>query len=437
MEFVSSRLCVRFLFGVPFLLLFALLIRGGVLLTPGALKTDPDSYRRLAENIVDHGTFGQDDASTAYRPPLYPLALVPCVAMGQWENSAIAALHALLGVATVALVLLLGRWWGLSRGGSTLAALLVACDPILLAQSAQVMTETLATFLAVAGLVVLTWSDRRPTMWRTLIVGVVLTLGSLCRPTMLLFMAAIAVVWTWRIVEYKYNEENSRGPTARGGVCNNLCRLFAFVFGILVVLSPWIIRNQIQFGRPIVATTHGGYTLFLANNPSFYEWLRSGEWGSVWSADDVEFSRQCSRFPRNELEANEQAYAEARKTIAAEPGTFFYACLVRIGRFWSPLPHQLSADETPLRRAERWMVALWYVLEFALAAIGVWSVVRAKPQAAGWLWGLLLVVCTMAPHVVYWTDMRMRAPVMPVVALAAAAGAIYCREPQCRGSRLE
>jgi len=39
-----------------------------------------------------------------------------------------------------------------------------------------------------------------------------------------------------------------------------------------------------------------------------------------------------------------------------------------------------------------------------------------------WLWGLLLVGCLLAAHTVYWTDMRMRAPAMPVIALAAAAG---------------
>jgi hypothetical protein len=124
----------------------------------------------------------------------------------------------------------------------------------------------------------------------------------------------------------------------------------------------------------------------------------------------------------------------------------FYACLVRLGRFCSPLPHQVMANETPLRRLSRYAVALWYVMEFVLATVGVWRLRRGVRREEGreergegtdentstaspvplslspWLWGLLLVACLLAAHVVYWTDMRMRGPAMPVVALAAAVG---------------
>ena len=114
-----------------------------------------------------HGTFGSDQAPTAYRPPLYPLLLAGCVALGDHSRVAIGLLHVLLGVATVG-------WccWptGPGLGGATagvvqavpaslrLAALLVALDPILLTQSALVMTETLAAFLTTAGLAALAWT---------------------------------------------------------------------------------------------------------------------------------------------------------------------------------------------------------------------------------------------------------------------------------------
>ena len=223
----------------------------------------------------------------------------------------------------------------------------------------------------------------------------------------------------------------------------------AFLLGVLIVLSPWAIRNQIQFGRPIVTTTHGGYTLLLANNPEFYQWLYSGQWGSVWRADQLTPWNQ--RKPSGELEDDRLAYAEAWQTIRHEPITFAYSCLVRLGRLWSPLPHQVAADETPARRLSRYAVAVWYVFEFLLAAVGLRRVRNAEcgmtndelrtPQAdihhssfiihhsPSWLWGLLLVACLTAVHTLYWTDMRMRAPLMPVVALAAATGALGRKRP--------
>ena len=98
-----------------------------------------------------------DCSPGAYRPPLYPLLLTPCVLCGQ-QNArlAIGILHVALGFATVWLVYVLGRRWGLTDPTAAAAGLLVACNPILLAQSTQVMTETPAALLTVVGLLALT-----------------------------------------------------------------------------------------------------------------------------------------------------------------------------------------------------------------------------------------------------------------------------------------
>ena len=52
--------------------------------------------------------------------------------------------------------------------------------------------------------------------------------------------------------------------------------------------------------------------------------------------------------------------------------------------------------------------------------VGLYSpITRYTP----WLWGALLAATFTAVHAVYWTDMRMRAPLVPFVSLVAAAGA--------------
>jgi hypothetical protein len=203
-----------------------------------------------------------------------------------------------------------------------------------------------------------------------------------------------------------------------------LAGLSAFAVGAAVVLAPWAIRNQVQFGRPIITTTHGGYTLLLANNPDFYQWLRSGRWGDVWRSRLLDAAWQTRR-PDDEVQADRLAYREAWKTIAQQPATFAYACLVRLGRLWSPLPHRLTADESAGRRWSRWAVAAWYAAEFLLAAWGVWRMARRTPSSVRW--ALLLVGCVTAVHTVYWTDMRMRGPLMAAVALLAATGLTAAR----------
>lgn len=426
---------------------------------PGALATDPDGYRQLAENVMQHATFGFGDVPTAYRPPLYPLLLVPCLVFGPHARTAIAGLHVALGVATVWLTDRLGRRWGLGNY-SLAAAALVACDPILLHQSTLVMTETLAALLAVVGLNVLSAAADRPSGLRWATAGACLGLAVLCRPTFLLFslLAALALPWF--------------AATA----AQRLKGFLAFVAAFAVVLAPWALRNQVYFGRPIVATTHGGYTLLLGNNPGFYEYLRTGKQGSLWDA--TQFNRDwAGRAPRSgpaaELANDRRAYAEARQWIAREPRLFVYACLVRIGRLWQILPHQTNPNEAASRRGLRYLVGLWYSVELPLALMGVMWLLgrRVAPEqksvprptnATGWpgdladavarrpaltltlprrgwrlktwLWGVLLAGSFMAVHAVYWTNMRMRAPLMPAVALAAVVAAVELAERFSRRS---
>jgi 4-amino-4-deoxy-L-arabinose transferase-like glycosyltransferase len=376
----------------------------------------------VAENLVQYGTFGAGDKPTAFRPPLYPLLLGGCLTMGDYSRAAIGVLHLLFGLGTVGLVLLLGRWLGLGSRGAALAGLLVACDPILLSQSTQVMTETPAAFLATAGLAAVVWASRRPTAFRTLLAAATLGLGALCRPTLLPFAILAGVIL---VVLGKQDASATEVASHSGRIAERLRLAAAFALGLLVVLSPWAIRNEFQFGRPIVTTTHGGYTLLLANNPEFYEWLHAGQWGDVWWADRFN-AEWDQRKPRDELQADRLAYAESLETIRREPGTFAYACLVRLGRFWSPLPHQIIADESPLRRFSRYGVAVWYVAEFLLVFVWIYRSMRSSPfslrSSPFILCAVLLVACLTAAHTIFWTDMRMRAPLMPVVALAAAAG---------------
>ena len=443
------------------LLAAALLVRGGVLVAAGAFGEDPDGYRALAENLVEHGTFGEGNRPTAYRPPLYPLVLSPAVALGPWSRAATALAHLAMGLATVWLTYRLGRQAGLGNY-ALVAAALVACDPILLAQSALVMTETLAALLAAASLALLVAASRRPSVGRAVAAGGCMALAVLCRPTFLPWTILAAVVLPL-----------CAGRKGRASWRHAAAVFGSFAAGAAIVLAPWVVRNQVRFGRPILTTTHGGYTFLLANNPYFYEHLRSGEWGSVWSAEELnrDFLSQAARAgAQSERAAGRLAYALGWENVRREPAMFVYSCAVRVGRLWAPLPHQRTPDEGLAVRGLRYGVGLWYGCELLLAAVGIVAVWRGwrgsgeRPEVAGppgedreeglhppglgatpltltlsqrergtfsifrgergfvWRWAILLAGSFTVVHTVYWTDMRMRAPLVPAAALAAAAG---------------
>ena len=118
----------------------------------------------------------------------------------------------------------------------------------------------------------------------------------------------------------------------------------------------------------------------------------------------------------DEVSQDQRGYRLAQQTIADEPATFAYACLTRVGWLWGVLPHARSPDESTTRRGLRFAVAIWYVLELSLAAVGAWFL-RRKLFAGDWVWGTLLVLSWTAVHAFYWTDLSSRAELMSVVAL--------------------
>lgn len=402
-------------------LALAVFIRAGAFnLRHDTLTSDPDGYRRLARNLLGQGVFGDEDRPTAYRPPLYPLLLVPCMAMeevGQLDLSyfAIRLLHVVLGVGTVAATLWLGARWKLGRW-SLLAALLVACDPILINQSLVVMTETLATCLAALSLVAITRFDERPSVVRAAAVGCCLGLAALCRPTFLPWAALVVLCEAWRLPAWS-------GKVKYGGT---------LLAALTTTLAPWAVRNQLQFGRPIITTTHGGYTLLLGNNESFYRFLKTAKPGEVWQSTSLdEFDEEGGEGVLNilawnsELEADTSLYDWALGAIRDQPRMFLYASLIRLTRLWGLLPRQVEGAGRS--NALRYATAAWYLAEFILAAAGL-VVLRTRVLRSPWVWGLLLAAVFTAVHAVYWTDMRMRAPLVPFIALLAAAGAAAAAE---------
>ena len=420
----------------------ALLIRAAFAVTSAeSLHADPDAYRQIAENLRQNGVYGSTSSPTAFRPPLYPVLLAALTINGEVTSMAVGGLHVLCGVLTVVLTFVLACHWRLGRW-SCMAAVLVAIDPILLNQSSLVMTETLATLLATAGLFVLSSWGAKPSIRKAILAGFVCGLACLCRPTFIPWLGLSALVMVLqRCTSWRISWKISSLRDSIGGS-------MAFLLVASLVVSPWGFRNYYVFGVPKATTTHGGYTVLLGNNPSFYRYLREAPRGTTWdSAELVEawelrkFSAspndaiwtlprspahvsQTAPISRTEFEDDEFAYSLARRYMADEPGMFVYACFVRVNRLWQIVPYQTSLEESTARRLLRLLTGCWYSVLLVLAIAALVNM-RASALRSPVIWGLLLCVAFTAVHALYWSNMRMRAPLMPFVCLLAAHGAAW------------
>lgn len=478
--------------GLAFVIIVALLVRVGFVaffwneIQPEGKLKDPDDYGRLALNFVKTGTFGfpieangqaesqsQSQAQsqsqsreistvqsaakssstrmrpTAYRPPLYPAFLTPAVIpdlvhgvpLQQAELNAfvVVGIHIFLGLMTVAMVYYIA--WRLDYRWGWVPALAVAADPILLHFSGEMMTETLVTFIAVwawALYLILVRPDlseigrvawgMRMSLRTSLLLGFVLGLAVLTRPTMLPW--AVLMVASLSL----------RGTEAG----NRVSMITAALIVMTLVNVGWMVRNKQQLGQPIWTTTHGGYTLLLANNPHLYQHFKSNGPDRNWDSDSFHklWAKRRSEDPRNldfwkaevpegivhepdidELKDDKLAQETAIATIKADPETFVKSCLFRAGWLWTIYP---NVDEDQER--ERLIIGIWYGIWFTMAVLGMlW--LREALTSRVWLMPILLVLTLTAIHVIYWSNMRMRAPMMPVVYMLACWPLMRARTP--------
>jgi hypothetical protein len=385
----------------------------------GGLAEDRDNYRHLAAQIVAGNGFVDPLAltPTAYRPPLYPLFLAAILVCGG-SNMAIGLAQLVLGVATVALTVLCGRRLQLGRA-SLAAGLVVTVDPLLLHQTALVMTETLAALLT-ALILWLSLGERSTA--RNLGMGFVFGLSCLCRPTFWAFGALASAWWCITCI---------RAWRRKAELIGRLSAALVVAMGVLLAVAPWGIRNALVMGRPVIATTHGGYTLLLAHNPAYTEAVVEQPWGAVWEGAafeewwanvEDELGRQDPPLdvghlsPAVELARDSWMNRRARDYIVAEPRVAVRAGLTLLGRFWGMVP--LVTRNATLAPAARLMIATWYAAILIALVCGGFRVLRADWRR--WLPLLALIAGFTLVHAVYWADMRMRTPLVPAIALIVA-----------------
>ena len=400
------------------LLGLAVVLRLGVMVArPGQLTTDRDLYLGIANELREGHGYSTPGVAvptpTAFRSPLYPLLLVGTGG----SSTGIAALHLLLAMgmvlATGRAVARLGR--GASLCPQLLAGGIVALDPLLLLYCGQPMTETLCSCLSA----VLLWRLAAPeeTPRSVMVEGLLWGLCLLARPTYAVALGLYLLGRMFLLTSPTRQRGSDAGvPRWRVGLVTLLTTL--------AVVSPWAIRNWIVFGKPIVTTTHGGYTLWLANNPVYYaEVVEGGD--AAWDGASLhrwqnETHLEMDRLGiQGEIARDQWQATRAIQFIRANPWRFVRACLHRAGTFWSIFPGHSAERGVPVPML--WIIAVGYAAVWVGGVVALWRL-WSQGQVAS-LWPVLsLILGFFVVHLVYWTDVRMRAPIMPAVAVLVAVG---------------
>jgi 4-amino-4-deoxy-L-arabinose transferase-like glycosyltransferase len=402
---------------------------------PTTALRDPEVYWRFAIEIArGHGYVSLHGKPTAYYPPGYPYFLGSL----QWICNQLFGGHhlplvagltqALLGAIGVGATALAGQTLGRRLGDERLArrlglgaGLILALWPNLVLYTAVFLSETLfVAIFAVFVLAALRLRSDDGTLapgW-AVTAAVSLGLSTLVRPQVLVVLIALAVAWA----------------VGRRGLRVIVFDLALLILGVMVVLTPWVIRNEVVMHSFIALSDNSGDNLCVGFNPQ---------------ADGAfEIPPYCNTDqlyvagPAAELQRDAHT-----KHLAVEWATHHVGALPTLSA--RKLRYTYDTDTDGLRALEayeadrflssgvrttlHWVSDGAYIAIMALAAGGaVWMVVRGVKARRGQADGtdgvagtvgavLAMTVLSAAIPIAFFGDGRFKVPTTPLFALCAGA----------------
>jgi hypothetical protein len=398
----------------------AFAVQSWVSRTPGRLcliAGDAEGYWGLAQALVQRGEFAiYDPPRQVLRMPGFPLWLAAGMRLfGErvlWHRVGLA----LVGTATCAMTALLARRLAGDRAG-LVAGWLAALSPPLAGLSVLILSETLFALAIVVHLwcLAVVWErladqpaapegDPPTSPTGTLLVawgaGVTAGVATLIRPSWLPFLPLVAALL---VVGLPWLERLRTGG-ARSGASVGFRLLVAglMLAGLGATLAPWVMRNARVTGHPVVTTLWAGPSLYDGLNPQ-----ATGESDMQFIEDDGIYQRL------SEYEADEYYRAAAREFVREHPSRAVELALVKLARYWNPIPNAAQFGHGAIR----WMFALWSAPVFAAS---VWGLVRRWRDVRLWVLAAGPIVFLGGVHAVFIGSVRYRLPAeYPLLTLAA------------------
>jgi 4-amino-4-deoxy-L-arabinose transferase-like glycosyltransferase len=419
--------------GAPAVLSVLLLGDSRALLTPDSLQ-----YLELASSLAWSGTFVREGFPEIFRTPLFPLFLVPGTWLGAPVPVAI-VLQVALSVLVTALVFDTAALLTHSRRVATAAATIYLLEPGQPIWSSLILADALLT----AVVAMLMWlAVRHPPAGERACRGAVLlaavaAAGAYVKPPGyflgMILVVGIAIAWS------------RRAP--RRLVASSLAVLLVVNAGALTI---WHARNYRAAGY-LGFSTQFERAAFMAA-PAALEGVRTGEGfaaarervgtssGGEHEARRVrEFRRSGMRELLSSLPAYGWLHLKGSALLLMGPGVYWWDLI--FGREIRPTSigatFQNSGARASIERlgeARLWpiilriLLSLWPLCCVALWAAAVWRHRDPPPIHVLGVVVVFWVLISGGPH----ADIRLRSPVVPLLAVLAAAG---LRRAPVAGSR--
>jgi 4-amino-4-deoxy-L-arabinose transferase-like glycosyltransferase len=392
------------------LIVVALAVRLAWLQRGVIVTADGSLYLKAARNLVlhhvfSHGQSALDIVPTVNHPPLYPAL----IALLWWTESAPRLATGLLQVAfsaaTVGLVYLIARE-RFNRTVALLASAGMTLAPMSSFYTTLILTETVFTFLVTLG--VFLWGRERAALC-----GVAFGLAALTRTTMLPFVVLLLLLPllpAWRRAWRTY---------------------LLIALTALTVSSVWIVRDAFVSGRFVPVATGGGLNLLFGTiETSIFGTLY---WtGSAWTTQQREIPVFQADEALPEVERDRARARRALGRILADPLRWLIIRAKQYPKLFIDTgayvldPAGDAHNSTPAtpRSLVLSIKAVFILGNLAVMCLAAFAIFSERARFASLTHIMLFPLYLSVIHLALWIEPRYSLPMMPLVAILAALGAL-------------
>lgn len=349
-------------------------------------------------------------AEVFFKPPLYAYLLSWFYKIG-FSMTGVLVLQMLVGSVTVLLTFLSGRLVFTPRIAFS-GALVLAVMPILPFFETQLLAETWTTALTMGSvlLVLRMVAGKSSAPERTLFfAGLLMGIAALGRPNLMLLIVAVAA-WLW----WQGRSRNHSAGRAYGTSSGII-----LLAGFLLAVSPATIHN-LKYGEFTLISANLGANL-VAGNSAEADGVSALPVGVLW--DDLQLqTRQAGA--QGPVQASRDLTGKALSWMAANPGRALALMGKKVLLMVNAQEGRNNINPVWFARQEgvfllaRWWPATWLMLPPAILGLALFR--RWRPGASLLLWVVLIQAAGVLP---FFVNARFRLPLLPLLALFAAAGA--------------
>jgi 4-amino-4-deoxy-L-arabinose transferase-like glycosyltransferase len=370
------------------------------------LMMDPLVHHEWAQRIAAGEGMGEEPY---FRAPLYYYALGGLYALTGFGHTAARLFGCALGALTCYLVGRLGAELEDFRTG-LLAAVLAGFYWPLIYFDNELVSVCLENTLNAGALLSLIVAGRRRSPRLFLLGGLLWGASAVTRPSVLVLAPAFAL-WTWI------------AATPPGRVRSALFSAALVGAGAALVIAPVTARNVIVGGEHVAIATNGGVNFYIGNNPrsNGFSAVVPGAAGTIRGVyeDSHHLAEADVGHRLTRSESSRYWLERSIDWIRSEPDAFAAHLLRKLRYLLAPVEVPNNQPILFFTRYSEVSAVYWlgFPILFCLAAAGL---VLAASDWRRWFLPFAFVALHAATVVMFFAAARFRAPLAPVLCVAAA-----------------